>query len=657
MITMNEPAAYINWDGQAFVWQGLRLEPAFAWREGAELRQSSFTGAKLSGGRLAVKTGPWRIHLDFQERAGWLLVDGVLEGEGSGFSAEELTWKVSGGELAESDLRCWGLPYTTWGRQVAGPAGAETVPWWRSVWHRPGADGVALGWHLPADWLHRVERKGTGLVCSSVFACTPAPGESLRLDRLAVHPRIAPREALTGPESFLVARRRPEEAAFHGGWNTWDYYKLAVDEAAVLEHLAFLRSRPELRRHVRYIIIDDGWQSGTGDWEVSDRFPRGMAALAADIVAAGFVPGIWSAPFFADLESKVGREHPEWFVHKNGKPFSPNAEAGCTPPWGDRYYLDPSHPGVVEHVFQLYQRLRGWGFRYFKTDFLTNPFLDRGSSKDIELAGVLTFHDRGLGLHRAHRRCMQTIRAAIGEDSFWLGCGAIWATGAGLMDAARTSGDICVDWAVAKVVAESVCRAGAMHGTIWLNDPDFLVVRGAATSARLLSPTEGLPAWRAASHGKTPGFSPDEARVWATCVILGGGIATLSDGLTLLNDQGLQLLECACRLTGGVAASPVDIESELSGLLLAERGTGPILAAINWSDAPRPACTPEHAGKLPELVWIDAWSGRRFVPGDLPKTELPPHSCLLGVPAGAFAPTAPNLKNPASRLGIPRTLS
>ena len=626
---MNNLATTFTWDTQALIWRGLRLAPAFTWREGDRLLNASFAGAELLGGRLSLATGPWRIHLDFQERDGWLLIDGVLEGAGEGLFAEELTWNVSGGDLAATDLRCWGLPYTTWGRQVVGPAGAETSPWWRSVWHRPGADGTALGWHMPADWLHRVERNGAGLVCRSIFACTPAPGEALRFDRLAVHPCIAPREALAGPESFQVARRRPEEAAFHGGWNTWDYYRLAVDEAAVLEHLAFLRTRPDLSRQVRYIIIDDGWQSGTGDWEVSDRFPRGMAALAADIVAAGFVPGIWSAPFFADLHSKVGREHPEWFVHKNGKPFSPFAETGCTPPWGDRYYLDPSHPGVVGHVFQLYQRLRGWGFRYFKTDFLTNPFLDRASSFGIDLAGVLTFHERSLGLHRAHRRCMQTIRAAIGEDSFWLGCGAIWATGAGLMDAARTSGDILVEWATAKVVAESVCRAGAMHGTIWLNDPDFLVVRGPATSARLVAPTEGLPAWRAACSEKRTGFSPDEARVWATCVILGGGIATLSDGLLELNEQGLQLLECAGRLTGGVAAAPLDLENELSGLLLAERGTGPVVAAINWSDAPRPACAAEHVGKLPQRVWRDAWTGERFATEDLPKTELRPHSCLL----------------------------
>lgn len=626
---MNNSAVSIPWDGQAIVWRGLRLEPSFVWREHGHIKQSSFSGATLLGQRLSVQIGPWRLHLDIQDREGWLLVDGVLEGTGSGLNAEELTWAVSGGELAESDLHCWGLPYTTWGRQVAGPAGAGTVPWWRSAWYRPGTDGVAVGWHMPAAWLHRVERSGAGLVCHSVFACTPAPGESLRLDRFAVHPRIAPRHGLAGPAPFQVARRRSEEAAFHGAWNTWDYHRLAVDEAAVLEHLVFLRSRPALRRHVRYIIIDDGWQNNTGDWEVSDRFPRGMAALAEDIAAAGFVPGIWSAPFFADLHSRVGCEHPEWFVHKNGNPFSPFLETGCTSPWGDRHYLDPSHPGVVGHVFGLYQRIRSWGFRYFKTDFLANPFLDRASGHDIDLAGTLVFHDRGTGLHRAHRRCMHAIRAAIGEDSFWLGCGAIWATGAGLMDAARTSADISVNWDTAKRVAESVCRAGAMHGTLWLNDPDFLVVRGPATSARLLAPTAGLPAWRAASHGESSGFSPDEARVWATCVILGGGIATLSDGLTQLNEQGLQILERACALTGGVAASPVDAESELPSLLLAERSTGPVLAAINWSDAPRPACAIGHVALLPQRTWTDAWTSRCLITADLPKTELAPHACLL----------------------------
>lgn len=623
-----DESPYPLWTANAISWRGLRLEPRLSWHDAAGAHESRLTGA-CAGSRLDVQVGPWLLHLDLTQRDGWLLIDGVADHQLPGITLDDLTWSISGGDLAAEDLRCWGLPYTTWGKQVAGLATAVPPPWWRSVWHRPGADGVAVGWHMPADWLHRVERQGQGLVCRSTFACAPAPGEALRFDRLAVHPGIAPRLALAGPDCYRVARRRPEEAAFHGGWNTWDYYRLAIDEGAVHEHLAFLKTRPDLSRHVRYIIIDDGWQSGTGDWEVSDRFPSGMAALARTISEAGFVPGIWSAPFFADLHSRVGREHPEWFVHKGGKPFSPFAETGCTPPWGDRHYLDPSHPGVANHVFQLYQRMRSWGYRYFKTDFLTNPFLDRQSPHDIDLAGTLTFHDRPVGLHRGHRRCMQAIRAAIGEDSFWLGCGPIWSTGAGLMDAARTSSDICPDWTAAKQCAESVCRAGAMHGTIWLNDPDFLVVRGPTTSRRMIAPTEGLPAWRAASSGASSGFTPDEARTWATCVVLGGGIATLSDGLTQLSEEALGILERACALAGGAAAVPVDVDSALPGLLLAERGAGPVLAAINWSDTPAQACTEAQAALMPQRLWTDVWTGRRLATSELPGHTLAPHVSLL----------------------------
>ncbi len=41
-------------------------------------------------------------------------------------------------------------------------------------------------------------------------------------------------------------------------------------------------------------------------------------------------------------ERHIGRNHPEWFVQKDGKPFSPFADRGCEPPWAERCYLDPT---------------------------------------------------------------------------------------------------------------------------------------------------------------------------------------------------------------------------------------------------------------------------------------------------------------------------
>jgi hypothetical protein len=586
-----------------------------------------------SGGLCLVATvDGWELRLELDVLDGWLVVDGSLSGSQPSALCRGLTWVVTGGDLAAADLRCWGLPYSTWGRHVVGAASAcqgETAPWWRSAWHRPGRDALVVAWHLPADWLHRAAHVAGELHLETRLDCTPASGEVLRLDRLAIHPSIAPHLGLAGAPGMRVGRRRVAEAAQHGAWNTWDYYRLAVDATGIREQVAFLAERPALRRHVRYIVIDDGWQTGTGDWEAGSNFPEGMDGIARWITNAGFVPGIWSAPFFADLRSRIAQAHPDWLVRKHGRPFAPWAELGCKTPWGDRGFLDPTHPAVVEHVFRLYQEIRGWGYRYFKTDFLVNPFLDARSSLP-DGAGVLQFHDRGVGLHRAHRRCMQAIRAAIGEESFWLGCGASWSTAAGLVDAARTSTDIDTSWKTAMLCAESVQRAGSMHGALWLNDPDFLVVRGPANSRRMFAPVEGLAAWRAASHGRaTPGFTPDEARTWATCVALGGGVVVLSDGLTQLDAEGLGLLETACRCAGGAAARPIDVDADRPAVLLAERSAGPLVAVVNWSDAPAAVCPEAVLPQLPQRTWTDVWTGRKLATGDLPGMSLPAHGCLL----------------------------
>jgi len=118
------------------------------------------------------------------------------------------------------------------------------------------------------------------------------------------------------------------------------------------------------------------------------------------------------------------------------------------PVWLDEGGIDPDiffdHDGTS--YYRLFRKLYKWGYRYFKTDFLSNPFKSGvGTAGPAEL-GILQFHNPEDGLMRAHRRCMQAIRAAIGEDSFWLGCGSIWATGAGLMDGSRISSDIHATW-------------------------------------------------------------------------------------------------------------------------------------------------------------------------------------------------------------------
>lgn len=82
-----------------------------------------------------------------------------------------------------------------------------------------------------------------------------------------------------------------------------------VSEEDVLENTSYLKSlaaRPGSGLPVRYVQVDDGYQEGIGDWlESNEKFPHGIAWLARQTRAAGFIPGIWVAPFAVAESSEL----------------------------------------------------------------------------------------------------------------------------------------------------------------------------------------------------------------------------------------------------------------------------------------------------------------------------------------------------------------
>lgn len=152
------------------------------------------------------------------------------------------------------------------------------------------------------------------------------------------------------------------------GWCSWYAYYAEVTEQDIKENVAILAERhPELE----WVLLDDGYQAFMGDWLTpSQKFPSGIEQVIADIRAQGKKPAIWLAPFIAEADSAVFRQHPDWFV-KNaaGQPLKAEEITyggwRCTP-W---YVLDCSHPDVQEHLTQVVKTLREeWGVELFKLD-------------------------------------------------------------------------------------------------------------------------------------------------------------------------------------------------------------------------------------------------------------------------------------------------
>ena len=150
------------------------------------------------------------------------------------------------------------------------------------------------------------------------------------------------------------------------GWNSWDYYRWTVTEDDVLENAEFIAADPVLSRHVRRIIVDDGWQYAYGEWEANSLFPHGMAYLAERIRKLGMEPGLWVAPTIFDLHSRIAQLHPEMLA---GNPAG--APAPCWEIMKRRVFLlDPTAEASQRYIRDLFEKMLGWGYGYFKLDFL-----------------------------------------------------------------------------------------------------------------------------------------------------------------------------------------------------------------------------------------------------------------------------------------------
>jgi len=305
------------------------------------------------------------------------------------------------------------------------------------------------------------------------------------------------------------------------GWCSWYSLYASISEPVLREHLhAAARFRDNYRVPFEVFQIDDGFTPEMGDWlDVKPLFPRGMGPLLTDIREAGFVPGLWIAPFMVGNRSKLYAAHPDWVVtdRTTGKPLAPMKFYGEFR-WHKRseeyYILDITHPDAeayIRNVFRVWTR--EWGCRYFKTDFMYF-----GSEFGPEQA---RWHQPGLSRMAIWMRMARLIREEIG-DSLWLGCGGpIWAP-IGLMDAVRIGRDVGVSWK-GNHSAESLLRdqtsRNFANGIFWQADPDCILLR-----SRFHELTDG------------------EVRSLALFAGLSGGLLMTSDQLDEVSEERRQLL-------------------------------------------------------------------------------------------------------------------
>ena len=378
------------------------------------------------------------------------------------------------------------------------------------------------------------------------------------------------------------------------GWCTWYYYYSRINATEVKRNADWIASH--LKDYgAQYVQIDDGWQ-GTGaregwrDWTTinSERFPKGMADLAAYIKSLGLTPGLWLAPH-GQSNDKVVREHPGVFLLKtNGSSASDT--------WEGRYLVDPTTDETHKYLRELFAGCSKWGYDYFKIDGQPIVVDEYRAKKEF----MKNPSDDAEGLYR---KTLDTIRQAIGPDRFLLGCWGIPVQGMGIMNGSRTGGDIVLGWGGFQVALRATLEHYYLHNIAWYCDPDVLIVRSPLTL--------------------------DQARVWTALQGLTGQAVLSSDRLMDLADERVELLK---RVYPAADIRPLDLfpsrrRKRIWDLKVNQLGRSYDVVGVfnfnegkaentllSWSDLGLVTTNLVHVFDFWNKEYLGAWAGGMMVP-------------------------------------------
>ena len=252
------------------------------------------------------------------------------------------------------------------------------------------------------------------------------------------------------------------------GWCSWYCFGPGLTVNDVERNLDVMNeSLPQFE----YVQIDDGYQANMGDWlDCADYFGDVREVIGV-IRDKGFEPAIWVAPFIAEANSAVFKEHPEYFIKdkRTGLPLS-SAEftfAGWRRgPW---YMIDGTNPAAQAHLTNVFRTMREeWKVKYFKLD--------------ANVWGALTCdnavrYDENSTTVDAYRQGMEAVWKGAGADAVVLGCNAPMWSSIGAVNAMRISGDLSRDFGTLKMLRKEIFNRNWMHNVLWTNDPDVFTVQ------------------------------------------------------------------------------------------------------------------------------------------------------------------------------------
>jgi len=271
--------------------------------------------------------------------------------------------------------------------------------------------------------------------------------------------------------AFVTPKAKPPTYHFC----SWYYGDTTFDRERLVELLQGLCACEPAPR-LDTIQIDASYFPHVGDWlEASRNFPGTLREAARLIHEAGYVPGVWIAPFMVGSRSRVAKEHPDWLLRDlNDRPIERWQCYLGNRQWGlddeEVYPLDTSHPEAFAYLRTVFETFREWGFAFYKTDFMDWGLYDSDT--------VRRYTPGKTGVQYL-RELLVMIREAIGEEAYWLGCILPFPPSLGLVDGMRIGNDLHPVWhagTAGNMIQEMLCDQ-YFNQIWWQNDPDVLYLR------------------------------------------------------------------------------------------------------------------------------------------------------------------------------------
>lgn len=415
------------------------------------------------------------------------------------------------------------------------------------------------------------------------------------------------------------------------GWCSWYYYFTNITQEQMIKNLEFFKIHRDIP--IDFFQLDDGYFTKIGDFSnVNEKFPNGLPWLFRYIKKLGFQGGIWTAPFMAIKRSNFFRNHRNWFLTKSNKllPVLFNWKSF-------EYSVDLSNEEVLDYLRHYFTDLlyalkpktnevKEKLINFFKIDFLHagTPYGAYYSNPTYTRAQILY-------------NGIKTIREAIRDDSFLLGCGAPLGPCVGLIDAMRISCDTAPLWDAGYIekfengrgITEISLKAALlntlyrsfMHKYFWINDPDCLMIRRSDTELNL-----------------------DEIRLQLTIFGLSGGQILISDDMTKLSEEEIKDAKLLLPPYNPKEYDPILVDaftSELPSVYMLETkeiiGKRYLVAIINWNNSVISKKL-KILDLVPNLVendrdfyifdfWNEKFLGEFKINDGIELTEIEPHSC------------------------------